>query len=90
LLEGHKKLNHIKIIDFGEAIIAPPEEKLTEIAGTMAYVSFLKRLLFDLESSSEPKPFVLYGLDGARGSGDVVWAQMRCVSNPQCAFSNQH
>ena len=39
LLEEHKNLNHIKIIDFGEAVISPADEKLTEIAGTMAYVS---------------------------------------------------
>ena len=39
LLEAHKNLNHIKVIDFGEAVISPQEEKLTEVAGTMAYVS---------------------------------------------------
>ena len=40
LLEGHKNLHHIKIIDFGEAAISRPEERLSEVAGTMAYVSF--------------------------------------------------
>lgn len=39
LLEGHKRLEHIKVIDFGEAVIATPTEKLTEITGTMSYVS---------------------------------------------------
>jgi len=39
LLEEHKNLNHIKIIDFGEAIESEPSAKLTEISGTMAYVS---------------------------------------------------
>jgi hypothetical protein len=39
LLEEHKNLNHIKIIDFGEAVISEPSAKLTEVAGTMAYVS---------------------------------------------------
>lgn len=42
LLEGHKKLEHIKVIDFGEAVIASPTEKLTEITGTMSYVSFYR------------------------------------------------
>jgi hypothetical protein len=38
LLEEHKNLNHIKIIDFGEAVVAEPTTRLTEIAGTMAYM----------------------------------------------------
>jgi serine/threonine protein kinase len=38
LLEEHKNLNHIKIIDFGEAILVEPTTRLTEIAGTMAYM----------------------------------------------------
>ena len=42
LLEGHKNLEHIKLIDFGEAAICREDEKLTEIAGTMAYVSLGK------------------------------------------------
>ena len=38
LLEEHKNLNHIKIIDFGEAVVAEPTTRLTEIAGTMSYM----------------------------------------------------
>ncbi|CAB9505557.1 MAP kinase-activated protein kinase 2 (Fragment) [Seminavis robusta] len=39
LLEEHKNLNHIKLIDFGEAIVSKPTIKLTELAGTMSYMA---------------------------------------------------
>jgi len=32
-------MENLKVIDFGEAIVAPPTEKLTEITGTMAYMA---------------------------------------------------
>lgn len=32
-------MEHIKVIDFGEAVVAGPTEKLTEITGTMAYMA---------------------------------------------------
>ena len=39
------KLDHIKVIDFGEAVECDPSTKLTEISGTMSYVS--RENLFD-------------------------------------------
>ena len=61
LLESHKRLEHIKVIDFGEAVIATPTEKLTEITGTMSYVSVflclaIKHMLF-VRHQSLSQPF---------------------------------
>lgn len=39
LLEENKRLDQLKVIDFGEAIKCRPNVKLTEISGTMSYVS---------------------------------------------------